>query len=96
MKFFKASTKRGQQIISMSDRCIYSSLSDIYKTWSSAKSKAYKWCREQYENTENHCAFGVGSGNTFGFTASWVGTIDGEQILRVETKDNSYVVWLER
>ena len=96
MKYFKASTKRGQQILSMSDRCIYSSLGDIYTTWSTAKARAFEWCREQFEQTENHIAFGVGSGNSFGFTASWLGTLNGEQIARVETKDNSYIVWLER
>lgn len=46
--------------------------------------------------TENNEAFGVGNANTFGFTASWLGTMNGEDIMRVETRDNSYLIWLNR
>lgn len=40
--------------------------------------------------------FGVGNANSFGFTASWLETKDGEDVMRIETKDNSYLLWLNR
>ena len=46
--------------------------------------------------TENREAFGIGNANTFGFTASWLGTKNCEDIMRVETRDNSYLIWLNR
>ena len=36
--------------------------------------------------------FGVGNANSFGFTASWLETKDGEDVMRIETKDNSYLL----
>ena len=96
MREFKASTKRGQYLINQSNYCVYRRLSDIYKTWSQAKQNAYEWCLNQYLESENHSAFGIGNANTFGFTASWLCTINGENAMRIETKDNSYIVWLDR
>lgn len=96
MREFKASTKSGQKIVAMGERCCWSSLYNLYDSWSSAKQRAFDWCYEQYSKDENSTAFGVGNANTFGFTASWLATKNGENILRVETKDNSYLVWLDR
>ena len=44
----------------------------------------------------NSSDFGIGNANTFGFTCSWLTVKDGEKIMRIETKDNSYLVWLDR
>lgn len=96
MRELKASTKTGQKIITMGNSCCWYSLNNLYNSWSPAKQRAYDWCWEQYVNTENATAFGIGNANSFGFTASWLGTLEGENILRVETKDNSYLVWLDR
>ena len=96
MREYKASTKRGQQLIAMGERCCWSSLHNLYDTWSQAKEQAFDWCWEQYLNDENHSAFGVGNANSFGFTASWLLTKNGEDAMRIETKDNSYLVWLDR
>lgn len=76
--------------------CYCGSLRNLYYTWSLAKEAAYNRCYQMYMETENREAFGVGNANTFGFTASWLGTMNGEDIMRVETKDNSYLVWLNR
>lgn len=92
----KASTKRGQNIISMGERCCWSSLRNLYGNWSSAKQSAFDRCWEMYCKDKNSTAFGVGNANTFGFTASWVTIKDNENVMRVETKDNSYLVWLDR
>ena len=96
MKYINGSTKKGQALIENAERFTGSTLSDIYKSWSGAKEQAYNWCIEQYTNTENANYFRVRNVNTFGFVASWFGTIDNEPILRYETKDNTYIVWLNR
>ena len=96
MTELKGSTKRGQRVISMGERCCWASLNNLYDRWSDAKQRAFDWCWEQYCKDEYSTAFGVGNANSFGFTASWVLIKDGENCMRVETKDNSYLVWLDR
>ena len=96
MREFKASTKRGQELIAMGERCCWGSLYNLYDSWSQAKQQAFDRCLEQYANDNQSTAFGVGNANTFSFTCSWLAVKDGEDILRIETKDNSYLVWLER
>ena len=96
MREFKASTKRGQQLIDTGSRCINHQLRDIYNNWSQAKQNAFNYCFDEYLKSDNHTSFGVGNANSFGFTASWLCTINGENAMRIETKDNSYIVWLDR
>lgn len=92
----KASTKRGQALLERGQNCYYKSLHNIYDRWSQAKEEAYNRCFDMYMNSENRAGFGVGNANTFGFSCSWLCTIDGEDVMRLETKDNSYCIWLER
>lgn len=80
----------------MGNTCCWGSLRNLYDRWSIAKEAAYNRCMQKYMETENREAFGVGNANTYGFTASWLGTKDGEDIMRIETRDNSYLVWLNR
>ena len=68
----------------------------LYDNPSYAKEKAFNLCYEQYIKSENGSAFGVGSATTFSFTASWLCTYNNEEVMRVETKDNSYMVYLNR
>lgn len=96
MREFKASTKRGQHLIAMGESCCWSSLNNLYYKYSKAKEEAFNWCYEQYCNDENSTGFGIGNANNFGFTASWLLTKDGENAMRIETKENSYIVWLDR
>ena len=96
MREYKFSTARGKKLYDMGCKCCWSSLHNIYENWSAAKENAFNWCFEQFRNGENSTAFGVGNANSFGFTASWLETKDGEDVMRIETKDNSYLVWLER
>ena len=96
MKEYKYSTARGKQIYDMGVRCCWASLNNLYDKWSHEKEKAFNWCWEQFINDENHSDFGVGNANTFGFTASWLLTKNGEECMRVETKTNSYLVYLNR
>lgn len=96
MKEYKLSSARGKQLYRMVTTFCCGSLYNLYDRPSLAKQAAFDYCWEQYMATESHEAFGVGNANTFGFTASWLGTMNGEDITRVETKDNSYLIWLNR
>ena len=96
MREYKLSTARGKQLYAMGNSCCWGSLHSLYKRWSEEKERAFNWCWEQCCEGENSIAFGVGNANSFGFTASWIETKDGEHVMRIETKDNSYLVWLER
>lgn len=96
MKELKYSTKSGKKIYEMGCRYDGMYLSEIYGRYSQEKQNAYDWCYEEYLKTENHDIFRICSHNTFGFTCSWVGILDGENIMRFETSNNSYLVWLDR
>lgn len=80
----------------MGNKCCWNSLHNLYEKWSDAKERAFNRCWELYRKGENSTAFGVGNANSFGFTASWLETKDGEDVMRIETKDNSYLLWLNR
>ena len=92
----KASTKKGQEIIARGSYNEGTTLSEVYANWSSRKENAFDWCRTQYIETENSTGFSICSHNTFMFSCSWLGTKDGENIMRFETSKNSYLVWLDR
>lgn len=96
MREYKLSSARGKQLYDMGNTCCWSSLSNLYDKWSQAKENAFNWCWQQYCKDENSEAFGIGNANSFGFTASWLLTKDGEDCMRVETKDNSYLICLNR
>lgn len=92
----KFSTKRGKEIYKMGLTCQADDLHALYKKPSQLKLKAYSECVFKYSFTENSHGFGVGNANTFGFTCKWFGEENGSTFMRVETKDNSYKVWLNR
>ena len=96
MMKLNASSYKGKQVMDRASNIDGYTLSDIYNDCSIAKERAYNWCIEQYHKTENHSGFSICSHNSFGFTCSWFGEIEGENILRYETKDNSYIVFLNR
>lgn len=96
MKEYNLSSSRGKNIYEMGCKCCWTSLRNLYEKWSPEKENAFNWCWYQYCNDENSSDFGVGNANTFGFTASWLLTKGGEDCMRVETRNNSYLVYLER
>lgn len=96
MREYNASSYKGKQIMERASHYDGYRLSDIYGKYSVDKEIAYDWCYTEYLETENHESFSICSHNIAGFTCSWVGTKDEEDILRYETKDNSYLIWLER
>lgn len=96
MKELKFSTKAGKNMVERGNNCTAKFLSQLYDKWSVAKEYAYNRCFDLYLRGENTEGFGIGNANTFGFTASWFCTVEGEPAMRVETKDNSYIVWLNK
>ena len=81
----KLSTKRGQNLCERGSISEGVQLYQIYDRYSEAKRKAYDWCYDQYLASENHDAFSIISHNSFGFSVSWLCTIDGHDGLRIET-----------
>lgn len=90
----KASSYKGKRIFDRATFYVGHTLSDVYDTYSDEMQAAYERCYSEFLETENHRWFSICSRNSF--TCSWVGRKDDEKILRYETKDNSYLVWLER
>ena len=95
MREINASTAKGKEIIARALRYDGYFLSDVYDSYSAEKAKAYNRCYWEFLETENHAYFAICSHDSFGFTCSWWGTKDGERFIRYETKDNSYLVWLD-
>lgn len=96
MRQVKGSTKFGQQLIAKGMKWEGDYLSQIYNSCSEKKRVAFDWCREQYYDTPDHDAWGICTHNTWGFSVSWVGTHNGESIMRLETPNNSYMIFLDR
>ena len=96
MRYYNASTKKGQDLIKRASNYEGTYLWQVYGHYSHEKAVAYETCYDMFLQTENHNAFSICSHNTFGFSCSWVGTLNGENILRYETKDTSYTVFLDR
>lgn len=92
MKYVKSSTKLGKSIIERYNRLDGYYLSDLYGRWSTAKENAYRYCMCEFQEDETSSDFRVGSANTFGFSAGWKCEHNGCQAIRLETKDNSYIV----
>lgn len=84
-------TAYGKRVNAMGVSCRGYSLSDIYKTWSNAKTKAFNRCMALCQ-ADSGISFRVGNVSSFAFTATWLYKKDGMWYRRVETKDNSYVI----
>ena len=96
MREFKASTKQGQNIIRRASYNEGYTLNDVYGRYSEEKAESYNKCYELYANDENAIDFHICSHNSFCYSVAWHTIINGEEVLRVETPNNSFLVWLER
>lgn len=90
------STAKGRKIYEQGCHYDGAFLSQVYAKPSQAKIDAYNRCYSEYANTEDSTAFSICSHNTFQFSCSWLGKLNGEEIMRYETANNSYLIWLER
>lgn len=93
---YKASTKAGQNLIARTKNHEGTFLHDVYKSFSRKKEKAWNDCIDMFIHTEDSEQFHIFSYNVYQFSVAWYGVKDNERILRVETANNSYLVWMER
>lgn len=84
----KSTTAKGKRLVEIGTHYEGTWLHQVYDSWSNAKQIAWDKCYDEYCNTDGAEQFGICSHNTFGFTVSWF-TPHG---MRLETKDNSYLV----
>ena len=91
----KLSSKIGRNLCERGSRYDGMYLDQIYGKYSDAKRKAYDRCYNEYLASENNVAFSIISHNTFGFSVSWLCTIDGHDGMRIETPKNSYFIDFE-
>lgn len=96
MREFKASTKRGQSIIARAEAYEGVFLSDVYGSYSVEKAESWNKRYDMFMMTDEHSYFHICSYNTFQYSVAWYGKKDGENILRLETVNNSFLVWLDR
>ena len=84
-KRIKEESKKGQMYIDLFNKSRHFSVTDYYKNPSSAKVSA-----EMRIRTKSECkAYRVLRGNSSAFTAGW---LDNQNVLHIETRDNSYVI----
>lgn len=87
MKTINRTTKQASSFINSFFASNHESLSDCYKSCSTAKTRAEYGCRKMMTN-ENGYLFRILSFNTFGFTCGWL----TETGLRIETPSSSYFI----
>lgn len=96
----KGRTKRGQAMIEKGEHYCGFYLSDVYTSYSVEKQAAWDYCFRKYCETDYSSEFHICSYNTFGFSVAWCGEYiyedETEYCLFIETKDNSYVILLNR
>lgn len=90
------SSAKGRKIFNRASYCIAFTLEEVYNKPSQAKINAYNHCYNEYLKTKNSMGFGICSFNSFQFTCSWIGEVNGENIVRYETANNSYLIWVNR
>lgn len=96
MEYIKASTKKGMFLLHRGECCEGYTLEDIYNSYSTEKHEAYVNCLEKYLSGIGSHDFHICSHNTFQFTVAWYEKREGEKVLRIETANNSYCIWMER
>lgn len=92
----KASTAKGQQIISRGEHWEGDSLKSVYGKPSSAKQAAFDRCWDLFCEMVNSEMFGICSHNTHSFSCSWYAEVEQEPVMVVITKDNNYLVFLNK
>ena len=95
-KILKGSTKAGQSLI---DRARYYQgfyITDVYDRPSIKKENAWQYCYKKFQDTENRDYFRICSHSCQNFSVAWNGKYNGERALFYMTRDNSYIVLLDK
>ena len=96
MKEYKMSSSKGNELYNKVRNNEGWNLSQIYGSYSAEKARAFDRCEKMFLESENSYNFRIISHNTFQFSVAWNDYIGDEEILRIETANNSYLVWLDR
>lgn len=95
MIYINGSDKKGQDLIKRYSTWEGDTLSQVYDSWCDRKQADYDRWYDEYLETPEHAAFSICTHNAYAFTVSWVGVLDGRDVLRIETAKHSYCVWLD-
>ena len=95
-KYVKGSTAQGQRLVESGSQWIGDYLYQVYNKWSSEKQRQFDSCYETYAKMDNSVAFGICSKNTYGFTCSWVATLNDENVMIFCTKSHTYCIYLDK
>ena len=96
MRELKHSTSEGKRVADMGLRCKYNNITEVYNKVGKTNLIAYENCRKKFAEDDNAYNFRVGNGTSYSFTVSWFTVINDEEVMVVITRDNNYLVWLER
>jgi len=107
MTIVKGSTKKGQELVNRASYNLGTNLRDVYSSGCSRnKEAAMDQCWWWYKNSQNSRNMRIISKNSFNFSVAWemdfeymnpkTGEITTESATRIETRDNTYIILLNR
>ena len=107
MTIVKGSTKKGQDLIWRANHNLGDNIYKVYPSGvSQNKVQAMENCREWYNRSKNGRNLRIVSKSTYCFSVAWemdfeymdpkTGEITTESATRIETRDNTYIVLLNR
>lgn len=96
MRKFNLSTVAGKSLYAKGLCYEGERLTQVYNKPCKTNIEAFENCYKMYLESENHSSFGICSHNTYNFSVSWLCTIDGENVMRMETRENSYAIYLDK
>ena len=91
----KASTSKGQNLLSRAKHFEGTQLYDVYGRVSKAKLSSFEDCR-RWCNEDNGTDFHICSHNGYRYSVAWNMTYENEPAVRLETASNSYIILLNQ
>lgn len=93
MAIIRGETKKGEALLARAKNWEGTDLSDVYGSWSTAKARAMRDCREKC-NAVKGKNFHICSHNGWAFSVAWeyINQETGEVMTRVETSSGTYII----
>ena len=95
----KRSTSEGRRVIKIYSNLMGTSLSDLYKRPSQytidVYNKLYGYFSNDVDNNNGHSWRVTQKAGSWSWSCGWQFEIDGHKYIRVETRENSYIVDME-
>lgn len=99
MTYLKASTSKGKRVIGIYENLKGTTLSDLYKHPSNETIAVYEHLHSIYcdhvNNANGHSWKVTKRAGSWSWSCGWKYELDGHKYLRVETRDNTYIVDME-